>query len=147
MANILSEYVARHEDMKLKIAGNELPMESVVQYQELNYRVDVLETCKALTIVAPVTTDTKKMGFHFQLTDKVISALTSEHKFGPTVNDEGKKKREAALSALERVIKDGRKRFCSFNATSEDQYKIAITNFIGAVLNVWVQYRNTYIKI
>lgn len=147
MANILAEYLAKQDDMRLKVAGNELPLESVVEYQELNYRVDVLETCKSLTLTAPVTTDVKKLGYHYQLTERVLSALTTEHQFGPVVNEDGKKKREAALSSLDRVIKDGRRRFTSFKAASQEQYKETVTKFIGSVLNVWIQYRNTYIKI
>lgn len=147
MANILAEYVAAQDEMLVKVAGKELPLESVIEFQELNYRIDVLETCKALTITAPITTEVKKMGFHYQLTEKILTALTNEHKFGPAVNEDSKKKREAALSALDRVIQDGRRRFRSFKATSQEQYKDTVTKFIGAVLNVWVQYRNTYVKI
>lgn len=147
MANILAQYVATQNEMLLQVAGNELPMESVVEYQELNYRIDVLNTCKALTVTAPETMDKKKLGFHYQLTDKVLGTLTTEHKFGPAVDEEGKKKREASLSALERVIQDGRRRFQSLNITSNEQYKKLVISFIGSVLNVWIQYRNTYVNI
>lgn len=147
MANILAQYVATQNEMFLQVAGNELPVESVVAYQELNYRIDVLNTCKALTVTAPETMDKKKLGYHYQLTDKVLGTLTTEHKFGPAVDEEGKKKREASLSALERVIQDGRRRFQSLNITSNEQYKKLVISFIGAVLNVWVQYRNTYVNI
>ena len=147
MANILAQYVATQNEMLLQVAGNELPMESVVEYQELNYRIDVLNTCKALTVTAPETMDKKKLGYHYQLTDKVLGTLTTEHKFGPAVDEEGKKKREASLSALERVIQDGRRRFQSLNITSNEQYKKLVISFIGSVLNVWIQYRNTYVNI
>ena len=147
MANILAQYVATQNEMLLQVAGNELPMESVVEYQELNYRIDVLNTCKALTVTAPETMDRKKLGYHYQLTDKVLGTLTTEHKFGPAVDEEGKKKREALLTTLERVIQDGRRRFQSLNITSNEQYKKLVISFIGAVLNVWVQYRNTYVNI
>ncbi len=147
MAKILAQYVATQNEMLLKVAGNELPIESMVEYQELNYRIDVLNTCQALTVTAPETMDRKKLGYHYQLTDKVLGTLTTEHKFGPAVDADGKKKREAALSALERVIQDGRRRFQSLNITSNGQYKKLVISFIGAVLNVWVQYRNTYVNI
>lgn len=91
--------------------------------------------------------DRKKLGYHYQLTDKVLGTLTTEHKFGPAVDEADKKKREASLSALERVIQDGRRRFQSLNITSNEQYKKLVISFIGAVLNVWVQYRNTYVNI
>ena len=110
MANILAQYVATQNEMLLQVAGNELPMESVVEYQELNYRVDVLNTCKALTITAPVTTDAQKLGYHYQLTDKILGTLTTEHKFGPSVDEEGKKKREASLwNVLFRMDAEGSK--------------------------------------
>lgn len=147
MAKILAQYVATQNEMLLKVAGNELPIESMVEYQELNYRIDVLNTCHALTVTAPETMDRKKLGYHYQLTDRVLGTLTTEHQFGPIVDEEGKKKREASLSALERVIQDGRRRFQSLNITSNEQYKKLVISFIGAVLNVWVQYRNTYVNI
>lgn len=147
MANILAQYVATQNEMLLKVAGNELPVEAVVEYQELNYRIDVLNTCKALTVTAPVTTDKKKLGYHYQLTDKVLGTLTTEHKFGLVVDEAGKQKREAALSALERIIQDGRRKFQNINITSKEQYQKLVISFIGAVLNVWVQYRNTYVNI
>ena len=147
MANILAEYVEAQDEMLVKVAGKELPLESVIEFQELNYRIDVLETCKALTVTAPITTDVKKLKYHYQLTERVLTALTTEHKLGPAVNEDGKQKREAALSTLDRVIQDGRRRFSSFKAASQELYKETVIKFIGAVLNVWIQYRNTYIKI
>lgn len=60
---------------------------------------------------------------------------------------EGQKKREAALAAVERVVQDGRRRFSSFKADTQDQYRKTINAFISAVLPVWVQYRNTYVNV
>ena len=52
---------------------------------------------------------------------------------------------ESAKIALE-FPQDGRKRFSSFNASTQEQYKTCINNYIKTILPVWMQYRNTYIN-
>lgn len=147
MATILADYLARQDELRCKGIDGSMSMEEVVGYQEINYRVNVLETCKALTISAPVTTDAKKMGFHYQLTEAVLGAALTDHKVGPKTDDEGEKKRETAYKAVERVFQDGKRRFRSFKATTKEQYKDTVSNFINTVIQVWIQYRNTFIKI
>lgn len=41
---------------------------------------------------------------------------------------------------------DGRKRFSSFSASTQEQYKTCINSYIKTILPVWMQYRNTYIN-
>ena len=117
-----------------------------VSMQELNYRICVLETFESLCKSAPVTMDTKAMGFHFQLVDAYVRFTLNERKFGPKTDAEGQKKRETALQSFTQVVQDGRKRFSSFNASTQEQYKTCINNYIKTILPVWMQYRNTYIN-
>ena len=123
MATILEQYRKRQNDIREQIAANSLPLDQVLIMQELNYRICVLETFESLCKSAPVTMDTKSMGFHFQLVDAYVRFTLNERKFGPKTDAEGQKKRETALQSFTQVVQDGRKRFSSFNASTQEQYK------------------------
>ena len=130
-----------------QIAANSLPLEDNLKMQEVNYRICVLETFESLSKSAPITMDTKVMGYHYQLVDAYVKFVLTERKFGPKTDTEGIKKRETAAASFEKVVQDGRKRFSSFSPTSQDQYRSTIGNYILTVLSVWMQYRNTYINV
>ena len=61
--------------------------------------------------------------------------------------DEIKSQRETACASLEKVIKDGLNRFNQFEPKKPEEYKAKIMDLINPILTVWVQFRNTYIKI
>ena len=123
MATILEQYRKRQNEIREQIAANSLPLDQMLIMQELNYRICVLETFESLCKSAPVTMDTKSMGFHFQLVDAYVRFTLNERKFGPKTDAEGQKKRETALQSFTQVVQDGRKRFSSFNASTQEQYK------------------------
>ena len=85
-------------------------------------------------------------GIPFQLVDAYVRFTLNERKFGPKTDAEGQKKRETALQSFTQVAQDGRKRFSSFSASTQEQYKTCINNYIKTILPVWMQYRNTYIN-
>ena len=87
------------------------------------------------------------MGLHFQVVDAYVRFTLNERKLGPKTDAEGQKKRETAYLSFEQVAADGRKRFSSFSASTKDQYKNSINNYIRTILPMWVQYRNTYINL
>lgn len=147
MATILEQYREKQNNIRAQIAENSLPPEDLLVMQELNYRICVLETFQSFCKSAPVTTDTKVMGYHFQLVDAYVRFVLGERKFGPKTDSDGQKKRETAYTSFERVVQDGRKRFSSFKAGNQEQYKTAISTFVNTVLPMWMQYRNTYINI
>ena len=115
--------------------------------QELNYRICVLETFQSFCKSAPITLDTKVMGYHFQMVDAYVRFTLNERRFGLKADAEGQKRRETALSSFEHVVQDGRKRFSSFKAGTQEQYKTSISQYIHTILPVWMQYRNTYINL
>ena len=51
------------------------------------------------------------------------------------------------LPIQEKVIKDGLNRFNQFEPKKPEEYKAKIMDLINPILTVWVQFRNTYIKI
>ena len=106
MATILEQYRKRQNEIREQIAANSLPLDQMLIMQELNYRICVLETFESLCKSAPVTMDTKSMGFHFQLVDAYVRFTLNERKFGPKTDVEGQKKRETALQSFTQVVQD-----------------------------------------
>lgn len=147
MATLLDQYRERQNKFRSQIAENSLPLEDLLVMQELNYRICVLETFQSFCKSAPITMDAKVMSYHFQMVDAYVRFILNERKFGLKADAEGQKRRETARESLERVVQDGRKRFTSFSAGTQEQYKKCISNFSNTILPVWMQYRNTYINI
>lgn len=94
-----------------------------------------------------ITTDTRQLGYHYQLVNAYSGFLETERKFGASADGEMKKKRDTAAQTLSSVIADHRKRFSCFHATSDDQYRKEITGMINTILPAWVMYRNLYVQI
>ena len=147
MATILDQYREKQNQIRSKIAENSLLPEELLVMQELNYRICVLETFQSFCKSAPVTTDVKVMGYHFQLVDAYVRFVLNERRFGPKTDADGQKKRETALVSFERVVQDGKKRFTSFSAGTNEQYKSCISQYVNTILPVWMQYRNAYINL
>lgn len=102
MATILEQYRKRQNKIREQIAANSLPLDQMLIMQELNYRICVLETFESLCKSAPVTMDTKSMGFHFQLVDAYVRFTLNERKFGPKTDAEGQKNGKPPCSPLRR---------------------------------------------
>lgn len=147
MATVLEQYRERQKVIREQLAAGSLPPDDILVMQEINYRICVLESFEGFCKSAPVTLDTKAMGFHFQIVDAYVRFTLNERKFGPKADADGQKKRETAYHSFEQVAMDGRKRFSSFKATTQEQYKNCINNYIRTILPVWMQYRNTYINL
>lgn len=147
MATILEQYEGKQAELHTQIISSNARPEDMMLLQELNYRICVLKTMQAFCLSAPVSTDVKVLGYHYQLMSGCIHYLSTEHKFGPKVDEAGARKRDTAETALTRIIEDGAKRFASFRGTGERQYKDAVTALVNTVLPAWIQFRNTYVNI
>jgi hypothetical protein len=146
MATLLEQYLKKQADYNSQMAENSFPPDEAIVMQELNYRICILETFRSFCRTAPLTTDVKVLGYHYQLVNAYVRFLLNERKFGPKTDEAGQKKRETAYVSLERVVQNGAKQFSSFTASSQDQYKKTISGMINTILPVWIQYRNTYIN-
>ena len=147
----MATYLDEYRNWKLSFApllqAGKMTLRDTVVYQELLYRIQVLETCQLLCKTAPVTTDTRALGGHYQLVHAVLSCAGKEHAFGAPAQEKGKAQGKAAGENLAKIVADCRKRFSSFQAKSPEQYRQSISAMIGAVLVAWVQLRNTYVPI
>ena len=132
-------------------AGMQTAMPSPAQiwiWQEIIYRIEVLETCQMLAKTAPQSLDAQTLVSHYQMVDAFIQNLASERRYGMSVGDEAKKHRETANNNLLRIIHDYRARFGSFTPGGDTGcYRKTISNVIQTILPVWIQYRQTFIEI
>ena len=72
MATILEQYLQLKSATGEQMASGTLPCDKVFTYQEILYRISVLESCQAFCKTAPITTDTKVLCYHYQIVEKII---------------------------------------------------------------------------
>lgn len=139
----------KYQKLFIDIASPEVSMglEHAWVYQELLYRMEVLQVCQMFTATAPVGDSMKAMLMHYQMVDGYFESLRGERHIGKTTDEKEQKQRDTAIQNLYRVIMDYRKRFSSFSPGSDERYKKEITKAITTVLPAWIQVRNAYITI
>lgn len=144
---IMEQYQAQVKELDEQLEAGKLPLDKMHILQELKYRISVMQSLRAFSKLAPITTDKKKMGYHYQITKTYLSLLVGGHPLGPNVDEDGIQKRETAEESLQRIVDDGVRRFKKFSPDSDEAYRNLIVKHINAVLPVWVQYRNAYIQL
>ena len=145
MATILDQYNQKKVQISAQIAAGKFPAEQMLQYQEMLYRIDVLETCMSFCRTAPVTADQRVLGNHYRLFDCFLNCVLQERRFGFPTDEAGQKQRETAFNNFLTVVNSFRKQFQSFKPTNPESYRAAITKMINTILPAWLQYRQTFI--
>lgn len=115
-------------------------------YQELLYRIGVLEVCQMLSKAAPFSCEMKVLIPHYQAVNAYMENLRKE-RFLQSSDPETQKQQQTALGSLNSVIEDYRKRYASYAPKSPEQYQKDIGRTVATVLPAWVQYRNTITEI
>lgn len=147
MATYLNEYNTLKTTIAQQAAAGGMSLEQLMIYQELLYRIEVLETCQTMCKSAPATINVPELCGHYKLVDAYILCLTKERRLGQPADQTLKAQRETASENLIRIVTDCRKRFASFQPSGLDQYRNSIGGMINTVLPAWLQFRNTYINI
>jgi hypothetical protein len=147
MATCLDDYQSMKDTMTQQFSKGNLSLEQSMMYQELLYRIGVLETCRVFCKMAPITTEMKALVAHYQMVDAYVQCIGKERRFGMPADDKEKAKRKVAADALEKTVADCRKRFSSFQPSGQDMYKRSISMMLNTILPVWLQLRNTYVPI
>lgn len=127
--------------------GSAMALEQAWIYQELLYRMEVLQVCQMFSVIAPIGNDMSEMFTHYQMVDGYFETLKCERHNGLAASEEEQKQRDTAHQNLCRVVSDYRKRFSSFTPGNQEQYKNEIRKTISTFLPAWMQTRNTYINI
>ena len=147
MATTLDQYYQTKQQLLAKMAEGPFVGDQLLGYQELLYRISVLESCMTLVKTAPVGTDLMAMSFHYQVVDALFTCLLQERQFGIPADEKLKGQRTTALSNLQVVITSFRKQFQSFMPTSPEAYRDTVSKMINTILPAWLQYRFTYIPV
>ena len=98
MATWLNDYKAYKEALSHEFEGGAVAIGKVLQYQELLYRIDVLETCQMLCKTAPVTMDMKSLVAHYQLVDAYVQSLSKERRIGIPPDEKLKASRQTSAA-------------------------------------------------
>ena len=98
MATILEQYTQTKQQLTQQINAQQFPPEQLMYYQELLYRINVLETCMTFCKTAPVTADQRVLGNHYRIVDAYLICLLQERRFGYPADPQQKAQREAAHS-------------------------------------------------
>ena len=64
MATTLDLYYQNKQQLNARISENKLTMDQLFGYQELLYRISILESCMNFVKTAPVTADVSAMSYH-----------------------------------------------------------------------------------
>ena len=145
MATTLEQYYQTKQQLNAKMAEGKFTNDQLLGYQELMYRISVLESCMMFLKTAPVSTDTSVLGFHYKVVDALFTCMLQERQFGLPADEKVKKQRATALENLHLVINSFRRPFQSFAPNTPEVYRETISKMITTVLPVWLQYRYTYI--
>lgn len=145
MATTLEQYNQMKQQLTAKIADGTMTVDQLLGYQELLYRISVLESCMNFVKTAPVTNDMKVMSYHYQVVEALFTCLVQERQFGVPADDVVRKQRATALENLQTVVNSFRKQFQSFKPAAPEAYRAAVTKMVNTILPAWLQYRFTYI--
>ena len=107
----------------------------------------MLETAKALCNAAPISVDTKALARHYQLVDAYLRCLEAERRFGLPADEKLRLSRKTAAEALGKTLADCQRRFSRFRPANGNTDRARISKHINTVLPVWMQLRNTYVKV
>jgi len=142
---LLEKY--QHAFADLTKLDSPMSIDAAWVYQELLYRMDILQVCQMFATTAPVGNDLQTMFTHYQMVDIYFENLSNERRNGLVVSDTEQARRHTAHQSLCQVVADYRRRFGSFQPKDPEQYKKEIGKVISTFLPVWIQMRNTYVNI
>ena len=148
MAKLLDDYYAKRESLSKQLSfGKGLNQEQLYQFNELLYRINVMETLRMLMATAPVTLETRPQSEHFRVFSALVNGLMNERQIAVSGNPKEVEQRKAAHNAFSTMATCCLKSFHSYVPSAADDYRKSIEQTISAVLSSWVPYRDTFVKL
>ena len=145
MATILENYLNLKTTLDAGMQAAKPDPAQIWQYQELLYRIEVLQVCQMFLKSAPESADVKTIVPHYQMMDAYVQNLMQERQ---NVAGQDKQPCQTAYNSFFGVVSDYRKRFGSFAPGNDTgKYGKEIAAVIRAVLPAWIQYRETCVAI
>ncbi len=144
--SLLQDYVSLKNEVEDRMEGAKA-WKRIVLFQELSYRVFVLETLQAFMNTVPDIEDGKAVNYHVKAMIAYLQDLPDEHKFALKADEEGKEARETALKALQKACKDACRKLDEYEPEEQEEYIKGIKKILGSVVKVWAQYRETLVAV
>ena len=145
MATILENYLNLKSMLDAGMQAAKPDPAQIWQYQELLYRIEVLQTCQMFQKSAPESADVKTILPHYQMMDAYVQNLMQERQNAPGPD---KQMFQTAYNSFYGIVSDYRKRFGSFAPCNDTgKYGKEIAAVIRTVLPAWIQYRETCVAL
>jgi len=145
MATILENYLGLKATLDTGMSRAAFGPAQIWQYQELLYRIEVLQVCQMFQRSAPESADSETILPHYQRMNAYVQNLLKERQI---FVGQDQKECQTAYNSFLSVVNDYRKRFGSFAPGGDaGRYKKEIAAVIRTVLPAWIQYRETCVAI
>jgi len=142
MATLLEKYGKMKTELDFEVTTSKLAPEQIWAYQELLYRIEVLQVCQMFQSAAPLSAEVKDLSLHYKMLNAYIENLMLERKPGAGSDENQKELCDTAHGNLRRIVDDYRKRFSSFSPGNDAcRYSKEISAVLQTVLPAWLQYR------
>lgn len=147
MKELLECYHNRIRAYREQIAQKPFLQRDLLTFQELEYRISVLESIRFWLETAPVTTEIRTLGEHYQVVSSYLELFRQERRHDIVADRQHREKSLTALLALSAVIHEGSEKFSRFYPVDAKSYRNLLIPYVVDVLNRWLFYRNLYIDI
>lgn len=145
---LIEQYQRSCKVLDEQLADGKCSVKKIVEVQELKYRISSLSTLRSFGLSAPIDGTMEEINYHFRIFMKYLGFLLEERRMGKKTDESGQKKRETALDILQDVFETKRAEFEQYDFEEKPTtYAKFVNDVLGAMLPVWVQYRDTYIDV
>ncbi len=141
---LVEEYRLRRRNLEQK---DELSAKDLLVYEELLYRIHVIQVLKFLLEHAPVSREISTLAGHWEAVDALASHLCQERRLSPSPDAQIQQQRDTARQFLMEILTEQRRRFFVYMPENERQYQADIRDTLQCLLFAWLQYRETMMPI
>lgn len=116
-------------------------------YQEIAYRLSVLDVIARIDAAIPETMEKSKCGAHYQFMMSYLQLLVEEHCFVKPSSDKAAEARACAKEMLIKVLKDNEQCMMRFVPQEPADYRKVARNTLQTVTIAWISYRETFVRV
>jgi len=143
----LERYLLRRFDLETALRAEPVDLTVLWKYQEVMYRISVIETCRAFQETIPASDEIVTLLPHFQMLMAFFQHLVSERRLGIPDDIKTRRHRDSAHMSLVRIMDDHSSRLMHYTPEGPEQYRLDVRNIISTVLSAWMQYRDSLLPI
>lgn len=124
-----------------------LSIGETIEYQEIAYRLYVLDVMKRLTDAIPKTQEPSEHTAHYQLMIRFLHGLVDEQDVISPSPQTAETERECAKMMLINVFTDGVCRMQENTFPKPSGYQLAAQNLLQTITVAWLGYRETIVSV